>query len=61
MSTLDDRPVDPIEKPEREPIDSVEIGGTTVSHSPDGEWPRVHSGEPDGDFIVSGPGHRDMI
>ncbi len=48
------------ESPEREPIDSVEIGGTIVHHSPDGEWPRIHRKGPD-DIVIGGPGGRDTI
>ena len=59
-SKEDERPDDLGQSPEREPIDSVEIGGTIVRHSPDGEWPRVHRG-PDSETIQSGPGHRGFI
>ena len=45
---------------ERKPVTSIDIDGTTVTPSPDGEWPRVHNGGPD-DVVVSGPGHRDTI
>ena len=37
---------------EQKPV-SIEIGRTTVYHSPDGEWPRTHNGGPDGDVVIT--------
>ncbi len=48
------------EASERKPVTSIDIDGTTVHPSPDGEWPEIHNGGPD-DIVISGPGHRDTI
>lgn len=46
---------------ERRPVDSVDISGVRVSHSPDGEWPRVLRDLETGEVVISGPDHHGFI
>lgn len=47
----------------RRSIDSVDIGGSRVEVSPDGEWPRVtrSNGCGESGLLMSGPNHHDIL